>query len=50
MKKYTTPNLELQLISTTDIMTGSGNTPTSFAGLFEGESNYVGNSLDFSNF
>ena len=48
MKKYMAPCLELQHISTTDIMTGSGNIAKDFMGFIDG--GYMGDQLDFSNF
>ena len=44
MKKYTTPSLELQTLSSEDIMTAS--TYVKFAGL--GTIDYAGDTLDFS--
>ena len=49
MKKYMTPCLELQHISTTDIMTGSvENIAKEFLGFSDG--GYMGDQLDFRNF
>ena len=49
MKKYMTPSLELQMVSSEDIMTASNNVNVAFGGLNVG-TDYVGESLDFSDF
>lgn len=49
MKNYITPALELQLISSEDIMTASNDPDVKFGG-FSISTDYVGESLDFSNF
>lgn len=50
MKKYTTPGLELQHISTTDIMTGSSDGDLVKVFLGSNDEGYMGDSLDFSKF
>ena len=49
MKNYITPSFELQVISSKDIMTSSGNVDVLFGG-YSNVADYVGDSLDFSDF